>query len=105
MAYHVEVTLQAQAEALEIFVWKGEHHSVEIAAEWYNGIMQALYSLDEMPRRCALALENEDFPDEIRQLLFGKRGDTYRVLFTVRGDRVHILHIRHGAMERIKPDA
>ena len=89
---------------MEIVVWKGEHQSLEAAANWYNSIMEALYTLEEMPRRCALAPENEDFKDEIRQLLHGKRRDTYRILFTVQGETVYVLHIRHSAMDRLKPD-
>ena len=38
MAYHVEVTREAQTEVTETFVWKGEHQSFEKASEWYNGI-------------------------------------------------------------------
>ena len=104
MTYRVEVTRHAQTEALETFVWKSEHQSVETAVEWYNGIMQALYSLEDMPGRYALAPEDEDFKDEIRQFLYGKRRNCYRVLFTIRRETVYILHIRHSAMERLKPD-
>lgn len=104
MAYRVEVTREAQTEALEAFIWKGEHQSVEAATDWYNGLMETLYSLEEMPRRCALAPENEDFDQEIRQLLYGRRRDQYRILFTIREAIVYILHIRHGAMDRLKPD-
>ncbi len=98
------ITREAQTEVTEIFVWKGENQSVETASEWYNGIMDALYSLEEMPGRCALAQENDDFEKEIRQLLYGKRKDTYRVLFTIHGETVYILHVLHSAMARLKPD-
>jgi hypothetical protein len=49
-----------------------------------------------MPARCALAPENEDFPFEVRQLLYGSGHHRYRILFTVEDDVVSVLHIRHG---------
>lgn len=104
MAYRVEITREAHTKILETFVWKSEHQSEQKAFEWYNGVMDALYTLEEMPGRCALAPETEDFKDEIRQLLYGKRKDSYRVLFTIRGETVHILRVLHSAMERLKPD-
>ena len=103
MAYQVDITQEAQSEILESFVWKTEYQSEEKAAEWYNGVMEALHSLKEMPGRCALAPEDPEFKDEIGQLLYGKRRDTFRVLFTIRGENVYILHVRHSAMERLKP--
>lgn len=104
MAYQVEITREAQTEITEAFVWKGEHLSIEKASAWYNGIMEALYSLEEMPGRCLLAPENETFKNEIRQLLYGKRKDIYRILFTIRDETVYILHVRHSAMDRIEPN-
>lgn len=105
MTYRVEVTREAQAEALETFVWKGENYSVAKAIEWYNGLIDQLSSLEEMPGRCPLAPENSEFEDEIRQLLYGARGDQYRILYTIRNREVYILHIRHSAMGRLQPDA
>jgi len=37
-----------------------------------------------------LAPENDDFPEEIRQMIL----DRYRVLFTIRKHKVHLLHVR-----------
>jgi plasmid stabilization system protein ParE len=39
------------------------------------------------------APENRSFKREIRQLLY----DQYRILFTIRGRTVRVLHVRHGA--------
>lgn len=35
------------------------------------------------PERCAFAQENAFFPEDIRQLLYGKRSGVYRILFTI----------------------
>jgi len=102
MAYLVELSREAETEVLEAFVWKGER-SMEQANRWYNGLMDALNSLEEHPKRCALAPEDTTFREEIRQLLYGKGRDVYRILFTVRGVVVSILHVRHAAQKPLAP--
>jgi hypothetical protein len=37
-----------------------------------------------------------DFPFEVLQLMYGGRPHQYRILFTIDGDSVGVLHIRHG---------
>jgi hypothetical protein len=37
-------------------------------------------------------------------LLFGKRRGVYRILFTMAGNTVNVLHIRHGARAPLKPE-
>ena len=43
-----------------------------------------------MPKGFPLAPENDEFNEEIRQMIVGR----YRVLFTVRRGKVHVLHVR-----------
>ena len=74
------------------------------AVRWYNGLLKAIRSLAESPGRCSLAPEDERFPEEIRNLLYGKRTTAYRIIFTIRGDTVHVLHFRRGAREGLKPE-
>ena len=59
--------------------------------------MTSLSSLGTQPRRCPLAPEADAFGEEIRQLLYGRRGGRYRILFRVEGDAVLVLYVRHGA--------
>lgn len=98
MAYLVELSRTAEAEVLEAFVWKGER-SASAANQWYNGLMTALASLKEHPRRCPVAPDQDAFPEEVHQLLYGKRRDVYRILFSIRGVIVYILHVRHGSQK------
>lgn len=56
--------------------------------------MNKLATLQEQPQRCALAVENDVFPEEVRQLLYGQRQSIYRVLFVVRETVVFVLHLR-----------
>ena len=71
------------------------------ADRWLAGIEHAIASLDRMPRRCALARESQEFDEEIRQLLYGKRANKYRILFVVRENAVRVLHVRHAARDSL----
>ena len=71
------------------------------ADRWLAGIERAISSLAQMPRRCGLARESVEFDEEIRQLLYGKRANKYRVLFVVRQNVVRVLHVRHGARDSL----
>jgi hypothetical protein len=66
--------------------------------------MDAVGSLSTFPARCAEAPESRFFDREIRQLLYGRGRNVYRILFTIQDDVVSVLHIRHGAREVMKPD-
>ena len=104
MAYVVELSREAETEVLEAFTWKGER-SMEQASHWYNGLMAALTSLEEHPKRCAPAPESPAFKEDVRQLLYGTGRDVYRILFTVRGVIVYVLHVRHAAQKPLQaPD-
>ena len=45
--------------------------------------------------------ESRDFPFEVRQLFYGRRPHVYRILFTIRGGVVYVLHIVHGRRQRL----
>ena len=49
------------------------------------------------------APERDAFDHDIRQLLYGKHQHAYRILFDVVGQTVRVLHIRHGARQRLEP--
>ena len=74
------------------------------ADRWLKGIETAIQSLARMPKRCALARESKEFLVEIRQLLYGKRKGTYRILFVVQNRQVRVLHVRHGARAPLPPN-
>ena len=104
MKYCVDITSEAEAEIREAYSWiRGD--SPANAARWREGLLQAVRSLSQHPTRCPLAPESTQFKQEIRQLLFGKRGGVYRVLFVMDEKTVHILHVRHTAREFLQPES
>ena len=74
----------------------------------YSGLLQAIESLSQMPKRCPLARDNEYFSQEIRQFLYGKGRNSYRILFTIlegtEVSTVRILHIRHATQQTLGKD-
>ncbi|WP_242721577.1 hypothetical protein [Microcoleus vaginatus] len=67
--------------------------------------MKAIEPLSAMPKRCPIARENQYFSKEIRQLLYGKGRNSYRIIFTIAESEdvsaVRILHIRHAAQQTL----
>lgn len=66
--------------------------------------MDTIASLQEKPRRCALALEHEVFSEEVRQFFYGKSKNIYRILFTIREDTVYVLYVRHSSQALLAAD-
>ncbi len=95
MTYKVIIQPEAQQQLSEAFSWLAENKS-GYAPAWRNSLLRAAKSLEEMPFRCALAPENPRFDLELRHLQFGKGKSSYRLIFTVERNEVHVLHVRHG---------
>ena len=85
----------AETEIERAYLYLRNEASLELADHWFNAVVDAMVTLEEMPRRCPIAPEDEVFAEEIRHLLIRP----FRIVFTVRGSRVHILHVRHMSQQ------
>jgi plasmid stabilization system protein ParE len=94
----VEITALAEAD-LETIYQRIREDSPTRAAEWRQGLLQAAQALAQFPHRCPLAPES-GAALETRQVLYGR----YRVLFTITGETVYILHLRHTARQPLTAD-
>ena len=94
--YRVIVEPRALEEIADAYQWIA-NHSPAAALKWFNGLTEVRDSLRQYPARCPVVAGRPGSGSEIRQLLYGRRWNRYRMLFTVRGDTVHILRIIHGA--------
>jgi plasmid stabilization system protein ParE len=108
MNYRIEISSIAEAEADSAFLRLSQISSSVKASQWYAGLLEAIASLSQMPKRCPLARENEHFSQELRQLLYGRGRNSYRVVFTILEGQeistVRILHIRHAYQQTIGED-
>ena len=98
MAYRVETKARSERDADRLLGWLRAQRAGETGPRWFLGLEEAINSLAEMPERCPLAPENERVPFEVRQLLYGRKPNVYQIIFTIDGDTVYILHIRHGRL-------
>jgi toxin ParE1/3/4 len=98
--YRVELTEPAERDIAEAEEWIAADSPAAAADRWIDGLLAGFESLETVPARCPLAPENADHAEEIRQLIYQR----YRVLFTIVGRRVVILHVRHGARLPIRPE-
>lgn len=98
MSFDVVLRPAALDEALEAAEYIAANASKEAAERWYGGLERALESLSRMPSRCAYAREHGLIAGvELRQLVY----HSHRLVFTIRGRTVHVLHIRHVARDRL----
>jgi len=109
MAYRVDISPSALQDAEDAYLWI-KKRSPGRAGVWYEGLLEAIYGLEHMPARCSIAPESKDVGITIRQLLYGKKGRTYRILFAIayddstHEDIVRIFRIRHSSRLKATPN-
>ncbi len=104
MAYHVELSARA-AHDLEVLYLEKHVAEIRSAANWYNGLEEAVETLGWYPHRCPPAPEARKLKRKLRHLLYGKKPHLYRVIYEVDDLRqaVWVFTIRHGARQKLKP--
>jgi plasmid stabilization system protein ParE len=106
MAFRVELSPEALADLDGIATHILKRGSPESAERWFNGIIDAIRSLHNMPERCPIADESADLQTQVRFLLHGKRNRRYRIYFAIHNESetVRVFHVRHWAMRPAGPD-
>lgn len=96
MRFEVRVTSAAERDIEQAFAWYLERSS-SAAARWVEQLAKAITSLETFPERCPLASDQAFLRHSVRQLMFGSRHGSFRLLFEVREQIVFVLRLRHGA--------
>lgn len=105
MTFHVLITARAEADIREAVIWWRDHRSAAQAERWLDKIYPAIATLAMFPQRCPSALETDMLPTGIRELHFGVSAKTtHRIVFTIHGDDVIILRVRHVARRELTAD-
>ncbi len=92
MKYRVVIQAFAAEDLDRAFLWAAKR-AMHTAFHWSQRLQRAIESLARQPQRCGLAAENGKVGIELRQLLFGRRPNVYRVVFTIDDDMVRVLRI------------
>jgi plasmid stabilization system protein ParE len=104
MSFLVVITEQAEREIKSAYDWWAENRSKPQADRWYIDISKTIAELSENPDRHGKSRESDSFSYEIRDLLVGiGRRPTHRAVFTIRGNEVVVLTVRHTAQRDISP--
>ena len=104
MKYQVRLTASAEQDAEGVLQWFEQQSASAAGTRWFRQLMSRIATLESHPERCSHAAEGEDLSPEIRELHFGKRRGTYRILFQIDGRTVQILRIRHSARDAVSGD-
>ena len=89
--YVVVFEESAQADVRGSYDWGCRIWGKKEAQRWVRDLRTAVFNqLGIMPKGFPLAPENNEFSEEIRQMIVGR----YRVLFTIKKGKVHVLHVR-----------
>ena len=99
MAYEVRLSRRAVADLEAIYNKKNVQHSAPAEA-WYLGLRDAVFSLENLSHRGMVAWDRPS----LRQLLYGTRPHTYRILYAVDDAAcvVSIVQIIHSARKPMK---
>ncbi len=104
-AYAIRISPRAARDIVAASAGMAALAGPSAAAEWEQGIFEAIRTLGTLPRCLPLAPENDALiPDrDVRQMIYQRRrrGAAYRVLFraeesSTEGPTVFILHVRHA---------
>ena len=88
----------AQADVLASYDWGCRAWGKRKAQQWARQLRTAVFKqLAVVPKGFPLAPEDDEFSQEIRQMVVGR----YRVLFTIKGRKVHVLHVRGAYVGQI----
>jgi len=102
MSFRVIITGPAERDLFQTVSWWSEHRSTEQAERWYARIGPVIKMLADGPDRCPASPETNLLPTGLRELHFGLgHRATHRIVFTIVGQDVRVLRIRHAAQREL----
>ena len=104
MTYRIILQPSAESDVDQIVGYLAER-SPQGAAAWCKAWNKLLAELRERAGGFGLAPESSQYEEEIRHALFKtRRGRTYRALFVIVYDTVHVIHVRGPGQNFVSPD-
>ena len=82
MPHEVRITARAETDIDDVLAWLVQRSPSE-AARWHARLLEKIQTLEDQPERCPVAAEADVIGIDLHELLFGKRRNAYRVLFTI----------------------
>jgi hypothetical protein len=99
LAYRVDIAAAALRDAREYhqYILKRSHDRLP-ADDWFNGLMTAVDTLEDLPARCPHIPEQKDFRAPLYQLLHA----SHRIIFRIDNNVVRVLRVYHSALRPLK---
>lgn len=104
MTHAVVIHATAKAAVRRNSDWLRLKFSARKADQWVADIGTAITGLALDPERCPEADEAAELGIDLRVLFHGRRPHVFRILFTIDGNTVNVLHVRHAAQNRLTAD-
>lgn len=92
MVYRVSFHRRAIADVDRLQRWVNEVAPIQ-GPIWFRRLMDGIDTLRYLPHRCPNSPRGTSSGRPIKKLLFGRRPNVYRILFTIRKDDILILRI------------
>ncbi len=94
MSLQVKFSQRAKRDIHEILAWI-KSRSSKAATTWLAALEKSISHLSEFAPSSATAPEADDLGIDLKQWMFKtRRGNSYRLLFIIRVETVHILAVR-----------
>jgi plasmid stabilization system protein ParE len=100
--YRLQISRRAAGEIEGHYNWLADRDS-EAADRWRAKLYAAIEGLTTMPERHAPAAETAWCERNIREMYFGRRGSTWRVVFEIQDRVVFVARVRHGRQDLLHP--
>jgi hypothetical protein len=95
--YQVRITAKAEQDVESVLSWFDSQGAGAAGSRWFAQLMTRITVPETRPERRPIAMEAEELGVLVRELLFGRRQGTYRILFQITGRTVQILRVWHAA--------
>ena len=95
MSHKVRLTFEVKQQVAVISDYIAQDSRTN-AQHWRQSIRERMRSLKDFPERHEVAYLARDVGRDIRHTFYG----VYRILYTIEGDTVVVLTVRHGAAGR-----
>jgi plasmid stabilization system protein ParE len=101
--FRVLLDQEAERNVDAIYQWI-DARSKDGAVRWYRAFLKAIVTLGDQADRFGLAPESRHFEEHVRNLSFRmKSGRSYRLLFTISANQVHVLFVRGPGQDWATP--
>ena len=103
MRYEVRIHPAALADAEQYVAFiRAQEFEPYAAARWYDGLTEAILSLDSIPGKCTVIPEQDSFNIELRHFHY----HSHRIIFHIdqKAGLVHVLRVYHGARDALQSD-